>query len=69
LGHEIKVTRCGSLISDDGRRATNGSIALLMPRKVTQKYRERFSKKGKITHRADLLAETDYTQRGEKWHE
>jgi len=61
LGYEITVTRCGSLLSDNGRRTTNGNIALLMPRKVVDKYRDRYSRKGKIVHRAELIAETDYT--------
>jgi len=61
LGHEITVTRQGSLISEDGRRATNGGITLLMPRRVTTKYEGRFSRKGKATHRPELLAETAYT--------
>jgi hypothetical protein len=32
-----------------------------MPRKVVVKYRDRYSSKGKIHHRATLLPETDYT--------
>ncbi len=61
LGYEVKVTRCETLLSDNGRRTTNGNIALLMPRKVVLKYRDRYSRKGKIAHRAELTAETDYT--------
>jgi group II intron reverse transcriptase/maturase len=61
LGHEIKVIRAGDLISGDGRRARNGCITLLMPLKVAHKYRSRFSEGGKIIHRTELLAETDYT--------
>src|SRR5947209_12069900 len=54
LGYEITVTRCGSLISDNGSRTTNGNVALLMPRKVVAKYRDRYSRKGKIAPRAEL---------------
>jgi group II intron reverse transcriptase/maturase len=64
LGYELKVTRNGNLLSDTGdfgKRATNGCITLLMPRKVVQKYRERHSRKGKIVHRGELTPETDYT--------
>jgi hypothetical protein len=61
LGYEIKVTRQGDYVSDDGRRATNGYIALLMPQRVVLKYRDRYSKKGKILHRTELLNDTDYT--------
>jgi len=61
LGYEIAVTREGNLISEDGRRATNGRIALWMPRKVACKYRDRFSRSGKVTHKAELFVDTDYT--------
>jgi len=61
LGYEIVVTRQGSLIASDGRRAANGCITLLMPRKVVNKYRNLYSKGGKINHRSELLVDTDYT--------
>jgi group II intron reverse transcriptase/maturase len=61
LGYEIKVTRCGSLVSENGERTTNGNIALLMPRQVVTKYRDRYSKGGKISARPDLIPESDYT--------
>jgi group II intron reverse transcriptase/maturase len=61
LGYEIKVVRKGDLISANGRRATNGRIALLMPWSVFREYRQRYSKKGKIVHRKDLLNDSDYT--------
>jgi len=60
LGYEVKVSREGHLLTDGARR-TNGTIALLMPRAVCQKYRSRYSKEGKITHQAVLLSDTDYT--------
>ena len=61
MGYEIKVTRCETLISANGRRTTNGNIALLMPRNVVTKYRDRYSREGKIVHRPELIPETDYT--------
>jgi group II intron reverse transcriptase/maturase len=61
LGYEIKVVREGNLLSDKGARATNGRIALLMPRQVVLKQLKRFSKNGKVIHRAELLADRDYT--------
>jgi group II intron reverse transcriptase/maturase len=61
LGYEIKVTRYGNALSQDGRRAANGSITLLMPAKVVRQYRSRFSRKGKIVHRPKLIPEKDYT--------
>jgi hypothetical protein len=61
LGYEIKVTREGHLISDNGMRSTNGKIALLMPPKVVREYRSRYSKGGKVIHRKELVVDTDYT--------
>jgi len=61
LGYEVKVTRERNLLTDKGKRSTNGHIALLMPRKVIQKCRDRHTKGGKVIHRTELLAETDYT--------
>jgi group II intron reverse transcriptase/maturase len=61
LGYEITVTRHGDLLNEKGRRQVNGYIALLMPQKVVSKYRDRFSRKGKVRHRTELLAESDYT--------
>jgi group II intron reverse transcriptase/maturase len=61
LGYEITVSKCGSLLADNGIRATNGVIALLMPKKVVSEYRDRYTKEGKITHRAELTVDTDYT--------
>jgi len=61
LGYEITVSKVGDLIAVDGRRATNGKIALLMPRRAVDRYRDRFSKGRKIIHSNELLAETSYT--------
>jgi len=61
LGYEVKVSREGTLVSENGKRAANGRIALLMPQEVVRKYRKRYSKSGKIIHRAELLHDTDYT--------
>jgi group II intron reverse transcriptase/maturase len=61
LGYEIKVTRSEDRITSDGRRGTNGKIALLMPLRVAREYHDRFSRKGKIVHRTDLMNESDYT--------
>ncbi len=61
LGYEIKTIRHGDLIIASGRRAANGTIMLLMPREVARKYLKRYSKGGKIIHRAELLNESAYT--------
>jgi len=61
LGYEITVTRANTRITSSGGRGANGDIALLMPAKVVQTYRRKFSSGGKITHRTELTPETDYT--------
>jgi group II intron reverse transcriptase/maturase len=61
LGYEVTTVRDGNLIAKDGRRACNGRIALLMPAKVVSKYRNLYSKGGKVIHRTELLPDTDYT--------
>jgi group II intron reverse transcriptase/maturase len=61
LGHEVKVIRCGDLIAGNGRRAANGGVMLLMPLSVVRKYLKAYSKEGKITHRSELVIDSDYT--------
>ena len=61
LGYEITVSRDGNKLAEDGRRATNGRVSLLMPRKVVVKYRKRYSRNGKIIHRPELLNDRIYT--------
>jgi len=68
LGHEITVTRARDRLGIGVRygtptkvRSANGNITLLMPAEVMGRYRDRFSKKGRIVHRAELLAETEHT--------
>jgi group II intron reverse transcriptase/maturase len=61
LGYEVTVTRCGSLLAANGQRATNGHIALLMPQWVERKYENRYGRRGKVVHRAELLCESEYT--------
>jgi hypothetical protein len=48
-------------VAEDGRRASNGRITLLMPRGVVSKYRSRYSNGGKVTDRAELLNDSVYT--------
>jgi group II intron reverse transcriptase/maturase len=60
LGYEIKVSRSHDRLTD-GKRTTNGAIALLMPRSVVTKIRERYSRGGKVRHRAEIQEEADYT--------
>jgi len=60
LGYEIKVYRKDYLTSCGGRYA-NGAICLLMPQKVVSKYKAKYSRKGKVTHRNELLHDMVYT--------
>jgi len=60
LGYEIMVSREGSLLNH-GNRTTNGSIALLMPRKVVYRYRESYSRGGKVRHRAEIQNDSAYS--------
>jgi len=60
LGYEISVVREGTLLTE-GKRATNGVICLRMPPAVVKKYRDRYSRNGKVVHRGELIAENDFT--------
>ena len=61
LGYEINVLRQNDLISENGLRATNGRISLLMPRSVVQKIRSQYSRDGKVIHRKELVQDEVYT--------
>jgi len=61
LGYEISVMRARTRLMDYGKRRINGGIMLRMPRKVIQKYRDRYCKAGKVLHKAELVSDTDYT--------
>jgi group II intron reverse transcriptase/maturase len=60
LGYEIAVGEQEDFITK-GSRAVNGRITLWMPQKVAHKYRDSYSRRGKISHRAELLVDSDYT--------
>jgi group II intron reverse transcriptase/maturase len=61
LGYEITTMRCNTRVGADGRRSVNGGIQLSMPAHVADALRARYSKKGKIIHRAELLNDADHT--------
>jgi group II intron reverse transcriptase/maturase len=61
LGHEITVSRCNTLLTKNGKRNTNGVIALLMPQAVVRNVLNRFSKEGKVIHKAELMNDDDLT--------
>jgi len=60
LGYELTGGMEDSHICN-GRRTNNRGIALLMPRKVVDQLRAKYSKKGKVIHRSELLADADHT--------
>lgn len=61
LGYEINVVRQNDLIAENGLRATNGRISLMMPHSVVQKIRTQYSREGKVLHRKELVQDDDYT--------
>lgn len=61
LGYEVTVTRCGSLLSADGGRRTNGHICLRMPVEPVRKVEHLYRKGGKPVHLAPLLQDAEYT--------
>jgi group II intron reverse transcriptase/maturase len=60
LGYEIKVSRAHDRRTN-GKRTINGALTLLMPRRVVTNIHQRYSRNGKVVHRAEILPETDYT--------
>ena len=68
LNYELQVIRQGSLLTGERcgkhvtrRRASNGMVNLLMPHDVVRKYLARYSRGGKISHRTELMDDSDYT--------
>jgi len=61
LGYEIAVMRDNTQICDDGRRAINGGIQLMMPPRVAESLKAKYSKKGKVVHKAELINDADHT--------
>jgi group II intron reverse transcriptase/maturase len=65
LGYEITVTWRNDLVSaKSGHREANGNIALLMPRKAVAKVRDRYSRRGKVLHRPEVIPDSEYTTFG-----
>jgi len=61
LGYEIGSMRCDTRLDARGRRSVNGGIQLRMPRRVIEAVRAKYSRAGKISHRAELEADADHT--------
>ena len=60
LGYEISTDLANTKHGPDGRRTVNGGIALRIPARFVQETCARFMSNGKVTHRAELLNESDY---------
>ena len=61
LGYEIKAQRVNDYIDPKGRRGANGAIALLVPAKVIEEKCKKYMKRGKATHRNNLLQDDDFS--------
>lgn len=61
LGYEIKAQRVNDYIDQKGRRGANGAIALLVPAKVIEEKCKKYMKRGKATHRNNLLQDDDFS--------
>lgn len=65
LGYEITTIQNNTkqTVDKNGhkKRAVNGVVGLKVPRKVIEEKSKRYMQKGKPTHRAELLNESDYT--------
>lgn len=65
LGYELSAERNDTKLSQDKngrrkRRSINSSIHLHVPRQVAKEWENRYKKKGKPIHRAELLNHSDY---------
>jgi len=61
LGYEIVAQHADDKIARDGRRAVNGKIGLRVPADVVEKRCAFYMRKGKPSHRIDLLQDDDFT--------
>ncbi len=61
LGYEIATQIVQDKLDVKGRRATNGNISLRVPAKVIEDKCARYMKRGKVTHRAELLHGSDFS--------
>ena len=61
LGYEIKAQRVNDYIDPKGRRGANGAIALLVPANVIEERCKMYMKRGKATHRNNLLHDDDFS--------
>ena len=61
LGYDIVVQQANDHIARDGRRATNGKIALRVPAAVVKQHAEKYKRQEKVIYRTELLNEDDFS--------
>lgn len=59
LGYHLRVTWENSQRTNT-RRAINGTVTLRIPRDVTDKWKQKYQEKGKVTHNPKRLADSDF---------
>jgi len=60
LGYELHSQHCDTKRDRKNVRSVNGVLALRVPRDVVQAACQRYMKRGKPTHRAEIAADTDF---------
>ena len=60
LGYDIGVQQCDTWRDAQDRRNVNSEIGLLIPREVLQRLCVRYMRKGKPTHRGELILNSDF---------
>lgn len=69
LGYEIHSQHCDTKLDRRKVRTVNGVLALKVPQDVIDTACARYMKKGKPTHRAELIGDSDYDiVRNYQWH-
>jgi retron-type reverse transcriptase len=61
LGYEISVIHCDTLCDQTGRRATNGTIGLKIPRDIIHAKCQRYMRRGKPTPRTQNIFDSDFS--------
>jgi group II intron reverse transcriptase/maturase len=60
LGYEVVVSQNDNKLTAR-RRSANGQVALLVPRDVTVAKRQEFMRRGRASHRSEMIHESDYS--------
>lgn len=60
LGYEVVGQHCDTKQDRRGCRSLNGNLALRLPKSVLKSNCDRYLSRGKVAHRPELMADTDY---------